>query len=86
MEPPDEKVIRGDKSEEACIAQARELPPNLELVKAEADNFAAGLEEAAKQFTDEELRRVRNKEPFTAEMISVTRLKSQFAPHSFCAA
>lgn len=45
-------------------AQAR-----LEEIKQGSETYAADLEEAAKQFTEEELRRIRNKEPFTDEMV-----------------
>jgi hypothetical protein len=64
------KPEAGDPAEEARFSRAQEgAAAHLEEVKRGADGFAADLEEAAKQFTEEELRRLRNKEPFTDEMI-----------------
>lgn len=64
------KLERGDLVEQARFDRAREgAAEHLEAIKRGADGFAADLEEAAKQFADEELRRLRNKEPFTEEMI-----------------
>jgi hypothetical protein len=65
-----EKLIHGDRAEKARIDLAsKRAADQLEQIKAGADNFASDLEEAAKQFTKEELRKLRNKEPFTEEMI-----------------
>jgi len=64
------KLAAGNPSEQAHFERVSAgAVAHLEEIKRGSDTFAADLEEAAKQFTEEELRRLRNKEPFTDEMI-----------------
>lgn len=64
------KLEDGDPAEEARFGRAQEgAAAHLEEVKRGSDGFAADLEEAAKQFSEEELRGLRKKEPFNDEMI-----------------
>lgn len=64
------KLAAGDVSEQAHFERVSvNAAAHLEEIKRGSDSFATDLEEAAKQFTEEELRRIRNKEPFTDEMV-----------------
>ncbi len=64
------KLVAGRPAEIAHFERmSKHAQARLEEIKQGSETFAADLEEAAKQFTDEELRRIRNKEPFTDEMV-----------------
>jgi hypothetical protein len=64
------RLKRGTKAEVAHIAtQAAEAAAHLAAIEKGAAHFAADLEDAAKQFTPEELRILRNKEQLTPEML-----------------
>jgi hypothetical protein len=64
-----EKLKKGEKAEvDRVVAASKEAVRHLELIKEGTKHFAVDLEEAAKQFTPEELRMLRNKERFTEQM------------------
>lgn len=64
------KLAAGDPSEQVHFERvSARAAAHLEEIKRGADTFATDLEEATKQFTEEELRRIRNREPFADEMI-----------------